>query len=76
MSKSAESGCYNWKYIKDGSKFKYVRKYVDATGGEYWVIKPPNSSSKEYPTEREAAKAIDIFLINKGKEPVNILKRK
>jgi hypothetical protein len=76
MSKSTENRYFGWKYIKDGSKFKYVSKYVGATGGEHWVIKPPNSSSKEYPTEREAAKAVDIFLINKGKEPVNILKRK
>lgn len=27
-------------------------------------------------TEIEAAKAVDMFLIGKGKEPVNILKRK
>lgn len=76
MSKSADSGCFGWKYIKDGSRYKYVRKHIDPNGNEHWIAKIPNATSKEYPTERDAAKAVDLFLINKGKEPVNILKRK
>lgn len=33
-------------------------------------------NTKLYMTEKEAAKAIDMHLINNGKEPVNILARK
>jgi len=76
MSKSAKQSYFGWTHVKGGSNYKYVVKLTDPTGDEHWLIKIPNVSSKEYPTEREAAIAVDLFLINKGKEPVNILKRK
>lgn len=33
-------------------------------------------ASKRYPTAREAAIAVDVYLIKNGKQPVNILKPK
>ena len=35
-----------------------------------------NKNTRLFMTEKEAAKAVDIYLINQGKEPVNILVRK
>ena len=46
----------------------------------YWQMKMPNNKTKGaykiYDTEILAAKAVDMYLIRQGKEPVNILKRK
>ena len=50
-------------FIPANSKFKAT--YQAAIRGEF---------SKCYPTEREAALAIDKHLIGKGRPPVNILK--
>lgn len=64
------------KQIKStGSKYKYVR-FLDVNDFKYWAIFYPGVTHKCYQTEREAAIAIDKILISKGKEPVNILKRK
>ena len=34
------------------------------------------NAGKIYKTDKEAAKAVDMYLIRKGKNPVNILKKK
>lgn len=63
------------------SKFKYVYKYVSRKDGEVkWTARFysdfNNGNAKQYNTEREAAKAVDVFLLNQGKQPVNILVKK
>lgn len=70
----------HWKRVKGGSKYKYVSKYIDCYKDERFVMcyntGMVRSSRKICDTEREAAKAVDLYLIGKGKEPVNILVRK
>ena len=64
------------KYKTGGkSKYKYVVLEWDSNGKERW-IKSIYGNRKPYDTEREAALAVDMQLISKGKEPVNILVRK
>lgn len=62
------------KKIKKSEKYKYVELYHTAKGVERWRV-GMFGNSKCYDTEREAAKAVDLKLISKGKEPVNILVR-
>jgi len=57
-----------------GSKYKYV-KFIEVNDNSYWALNYPGIPKKSYPTERDAAIAIDKYLIKNGKEPVNILKR-
>jgi hypothetical protein len=63
------------KTIRGGSRYKHVQKRVDPNGVVRWFSKLSYRSSKEYPSEREAAIAVDRTLISDGKDPVNILKR-
>lgn len=56
------------------SKYKYVSQ-ID-TAGKIWWRGAIYGSGKNFKTEREAAIYIDKRLIEKGKEPVNILVRK
>ena len=58
-----------------GSKYKYV-KYIECNSHSYWALNYPRVTKKSYPTERDAAIAIDKILISKGKKPVNILVHK
>lgn len=55
------------------SKYKYVSQ-IELSNGIWWrgAI---NGTGKSFRTEKEAAIYIDKKLIEKGKEPVNILKR-
>lgn len=62
------------KYIKSDT-YKYVTKAIDMNGKIFWRFRIGNTN-KFYDTEKKAAIAADKFLINKGKEPVNILVRK
>lgn len=57
------------------SKYKYVVLEWDSKGNEKWIA-GIFGNRKPYNTEREAAIAVDKRLIEKGKEPVNILVRK
>lgn len=57
------------------SKYKYV-KYIESNDVGYWSINLKNVTKKSYPTERDAAIAVDKYLISKGKNPVNILVKK
>ena len=65
------------KQIKriSGSKYKYVGHY-QVNDIDLWHTEIKGVSKKKYDTEREAAIAVDKWLIGKGKEPVNILIRK
>jgi hypothetical protein len=61
------------------SKYKYVvflRSTVKSEGLGYYTINIRGVTKKLYKTEREAAVAVDKYLIGKGKEPVNILVRR
>jgi len=61
------------EYIK--SKYKYIN--IKRVGVKtYYFVNLPRVTKDSFTTEREAAIAVDIILINRGKEPVNILKRK
>ena len=64
------------KYIKGGkSIYKYVKKLM-VNDEVYWSLNIKGCSQTCYKTEREAGLAVDKYLISKGIEPVNILKRK
>ena len=66
-------------YFKKGSKYKYVscRKVKDIfIWRAQFYHKGKNLNSKLYKTEREAAIAVDLFMINTGRPPINILKAK
>jgi hypothetical protein len=66
---------YNWKRIKNSSKYKYVIKVEGDRGVIRWdacVL----GYRKYHESEKDAAKWVDLKLIRKGKEPVNILVRK
>ena len=63
------------------SQYKYVYKYVSRKDGEVkWIARFYSTfnggNAKGYDTEREAAKAVDVYLLNQGKQPVNILVKK
>ncbi len=67
------------KRIRSSEKYKYVALYMTAAGKERWKAnfeRGAGRTSKVYDTEREAAMAIDMRLIEDGMEPINILKRK
>lgn len=63
------------KYLKKASQYKNVACFLDSNGTERWraII---NKNSFFFDSERDAAMAIDKHLIENGKEPINILKRK
>lgn len=65
------------KTIKDtkSEKYKFVVK-TEVNEKTYWRVNMRGVSKIGYETEREAAMVVDKYLIRKGKEPVNILKRK
>ncbi len=63
------------KRIRKSDKYKYVYLFETKEGEERWGVMVVGNS-KYYDTEREAALSVDKRLINKGKEPVNILVRK
>ena len=62
------------------SKYKYVTLCKNnKTGDDVWrayFYWNGTCNSKYYPTERKAAIAVDVFLLNHNKEAVNILVRK
>ena len=64
---------------KAKSKYKYVSVMERKGKIEYrgiYTAKSGKKNGKNFPTEREAAIYVDKMLIEMGKEPVNILKRK
>jgi len=65
---------HNLKYIEGSKTYKYVSKYK--LGDEIRWLGKVLRTGKTFETEREAALYVDKVLLNKGKEPVNILVRK
>ena len=65
----------NHKRIPKSSKYKYVAKMECEKGFIRWRA-CCLGASKSFKNERDAAKWVDLRLIEKGKEPVNILIRK
>jgi hypothetical protein len=57
------------------SQYKHV-EIVKSGERIYYRVSMPGVGKSGFSTEREAALAADKLLIKKGKEPVNILKRK
>ncbi len=57
------------------SKYKYVSGITDGKNLR-WYMCIDGCSRKRFINERDAAIAVDKFLISLGKEPVNILIRK
>lgn len=63
------------KTLTKKSKYKHVQGICAFNNNWRWKITLPNVTQKSYETEIEAAKAVDIYLISKGKQPLNILKK-
>lgn len=55
---------------------KYKNVYLYTKGDQELWLATLGKKQKYFDTERAAAKFIDLTLIKKGKEPVNILVRK
>ncbi len=55
-----------------GSKYQFVALYITSKGKKRWRA-CVFGNGRYFDTEREAAIAIDLKLISKGKKPVNIL---
>jgi hypothetical protein len=66
---------HNWKRIPKSSKYKYVAKAEGDKGFIRWIASVCGVT-KYHKTEKGAAKWVDLKLIDKGSEPVNILVRK
>ena len=63
------------KHIK--SQYKFVAGMTNNTDSEvHWYIKKAGIGANKFESERAAAIAVDKLLINKGLEPINILKRR
>lgn len=69
------TGWHRTGFIKNGSSFKYVQKYLTESKEERYYAKV-GRKCKSFANERDAAKFVDLKLIEQGKEPVNILVRK
>ena len=65
---------HSLKYIENSKKYKYVQKYK--LGDEIRWLGKVLRTGKTFENERDAALYVDKVLLNKGKEPVNILIRK
>lgn len=66
------------KPVKNGSKYKLVYLFLNK-GKEVWTASIGTKygrNMKYFKTEREAALAVDKYLIEMGKNPVNILVRR
>ena len=61
-----------FKHIRD-TQYKYVNS-VEQNGNKFYFARLPQfKCSKRFDNLRDAAKWIDLKLIEKGKKPVNIL---
>ena len=67
---------YRMDRKSDKYKLVYKVKNLNSVNSTFdWYAKV-GKKQKHFRTEREAAKWVDLRLIEKGKEPVNILVRK
>jgi len=58
------------------SEYRYVRGLRSGKNPISWNIKVLGVRQNGFATEKEAAIAVDKILIQNGKKPVNILKKK
>jgi len=58
------------------TKYKYVKSYTHEGATVYYAQLSRYGWSKMFENLHEAAKAVDLKLISKGKKPVNVLKPK
>lgn len=66
-----------YKMIETSKKYKYVSLFRDHLGNEKWHVRIPTFGiNKSFDDEKKAAKFVDMKMIERGKEPVNILVRK
>lgn len=57
-------------------KYRYIRGYSNDTKKEpSWHVNMQGVSMGKFATEKEAARAVDLYLIGQGREPVNVLKK-
>ncbi len=54
-------------------QYKYVSR-VERSGNIHYATTIHGLGHKKYDTARDAAKAVDMYLIRNGKAPVNVLK--
>jgi len=71
----------NLTYLWKNEEFKHVYEYADSEQDGEIVYQANIQINKKvfakfFPTAREAAKHVDIILLQNGKDPVNVLKRK
>lgn len=67
---------YTMDRKSDKYKLVYKLKNNDSVNNTFHWFAKVGKKQKNFRTEREAAKWVDLRLIEKGKEPVNILVRK
>lgn len=75
----AQSRKVRLKYLSSNDEFKSVYEYAEPDGTIIYEGKVQINKrifSKMFPTAREAAIHADKILLQNGKEPINILKRK
>lgn len=59
------------------TQYKYVYKYITRNGEVFFRARLNTYNwTKHFECPKQAAKAVDLFLIKNGKEPVNLLVKK
>lgn len=76
-----KSNKQNLTYLWVNDEFQHVYEYADSDQDGEIVYQANIQINKKafkkfFPTAREAAKHVDIILLQNGKDPVNVLKRK
>lgn len=66
----------DWKYLGKSEKYKRVYVYQHKRNKNFMYKASVLGINKFVEDEREAARIVDIKLMNSGKEPLNIFKRK
>lgn len=72
--KDLNLGRGRFKYIGKSDKYKYV--YISKSFDGIMYTGKVGKKKRMFKDEREAARWVDLALIDAGKEPVNVLKRK
>lgn len=63
--------------VETSKKYKYVSLVKNYLGTERWQVRIPMFGiNKNFVNQKDAAKFVDLKMIERGKEPVNILIRK
>ena len=70
------SGIHNYKYLSNSKEYKYVGEYYcTKTRKNIFISRLPKSPAKYFDTPKECAIFVDKLLLNRGKNPINVLKR-